>query len=158
MRKICFTISFLFHASTSFEHMCSSSGGQNCICWLEGVGSKEINNAVYLSQYLTNLMHKICFTSIGVMITRGCVIQFWRPDDKHMCSKHVEAWNKKLIAKQILRIKLVKYWDAGSAKRQNFLTFSLDSATVLFRQSPQLTTRCINGIGSLSRLRFLSIG
>ena len=30
---------------------------------------------------------------------RGCIIQFWPPDDEHMCSKHVEAWNK-LIAKQ----------------------------------------------------------
>ena len=30
---------------------------------------------------------------------RGCVIQFWPPDDEHMCSKHVEAWNK-LIVKQ----------------------------------------------------------
>jgi len=30
MHKICFTIS-LFHASTCFEHMCSSSGGQNYI-------------------------------------------------------------------------------------------------------------------------------
>jgi len=26
--------------------------------------------------------------------TRGCVMQFWPTDDKHMCSKHVEAWNK----------------------------------------------------------------
>jgi len=26
--------------------------------------------------------------------TRGYVIQFWPPDDEHMCSKHVEAWNK----------------------------------------------------------------
>ena len=26
--------------------------------------------------------------------TRGCVMQFWHPDDEHMCSKHVEAWNK----------------------------------------------------------------
>jgi len=26
--------------------------------------------------------------------TRGCVIQFWPPDDEHMCSKHVGAWNK----------------------------------------------------------------
>jgi len=26
--------------------------------------------------------------------TRGCVTQFWPPDDEHMCSKHVEAWNK----------------------------------------------------------------
>jgi len=31
--------------------------------------------------------------------TRICVIQFWPPDDEHMCSKHVEAWNK-LIVKQ----------------------------------------------------------
>jgi hypothetical protein len=30
--------------------------------------------------------------------TRDCVMQFW-PDDEHMCSKHVEAWNK-LILKQ----------------------------------------------------------
>jgi len=29
-QKFCFTIS-LFHASTCFEHMCSLSGGQNCI-------------------------------------------------------------------------------------------------------------------------------
>jgi len=31
--------------------------------------------------------------------TRGCVMQFWPPDDEHMCSKHVEAYNK-LIVKQ----------------------------------------------------------
>jgi len=31
--------------------------------------------------------------------TRGCVMQFWPPDDEHMCSKYVEAWNK-LIVKQ----------------------------------------------------------
>jgi len=31
--------------------------------------------------------------------TRGCVMQFWPPDDDHMCSKHVQAWNK-LIVKQ----------------------------------------------------------
>jgi len=26
--------------------------------------------------------------------TRGCVMQFWSPDDEHMYSKHVDAWNK----------------------------------------------------------------
>ena len=31
--------------------------------------------------------------------TRGCVMQFWPPDDEHMCSTYVEAWNK-LIVKQ----------------------------------------------------------
>ena len=30
---------------------------------------------------------------------RCCIIQFWSPDDEHMCSKYVEAWNK-LIVKQ----------------------------------------------------------
>ena len=29
--------------------------------------------------------------------TRGCVMQFWPPDDEHMCSKHVEAWNKLIV-------------------------------------------------------------
>jgi len=32
-QNFCFTIS-LFHASTCFEHMCPSSGGQNCITHL----------------------------------------------------------------------------------------------------------------------------
>jgi len=50
--------------------LCSSSGGQNCI-----------------TQPL-----------VSSHLTRGCVMQFWPPDDEHMCSKHVEAWNK-LIAK-----------------------------------------------------------
>jgi len=76
------------------------------------------NSLVYLSHYLTNLMHQICFTvsfisslymfRAHVLIIRrsklhytasgngckGCVMQFWPPDDEHMCSKHVEAWNK----------------------------------------------------------------
>ena len=29
--------------------------------------------------------------------TRGCIVQFWPPDDEHMWSKHVEAWNKLII-------------------------------------------------------------
>ena len=29
--------------------------------------------------------------------TRDCIIQFCPPDDEHMCSKHVEAWNKPTI-------------------------------------------------------------
>ena len=70
-QKFCFTISF-FHASKCFEHMCSSSGGQSCIWY-----------------------HHTCRYDD----TRGCVMQFWPPDDEHMWSKHVEAWNT-LIVKQ----------------------------------------------------------
>jgi len=29
--------------------------------------------------------------------TRGCVMQFLPPDDEHVCSKHVEAWNKFIV-------------------------------------------------------------
>ena len=29
--------------------------------------------------------------------TRDCVVQFWPPDDEHLCSKYVEAWNKLVI-------------------------------------------------------------
>jgi len=90
-------------------------------------------SVIYLSQYLTN---KICFTisfisclymfRAHVLIIRrsklhytatgiitpigGCVMQFW-PDDEHMCSKHVEEWNKTYCKTKILCIKLVKYWD-----------------------------------------------
>jgi len=55
---------------------------------------------------------KLCYTASGIITpirgcratyrcddTRCCVMQFWPPDDEHMCSKHVEAWNK-LIVKQ----------------------------------------------------------
>ena len=42
---------------------------------------------------------------------RGCVMQFWPPDDEHMCSKHVQAWNKTYCKTKILCIKLVNYWD-----------------------------------------------
>ena len=49
----------LFHASTCFEHMCSSSGGHNYRC-----------------------DH-----------TRGCIVQFWPPDDEHVCSKRVDSVN-----------------------------------------------------------------
>ena len=59
--------------------------------------------SVYLSQYITNspiggrLVHET--TTYRRDDTRGCVMHFWPPDDEHMCSKHVEAWNK-LIVKQ----------------------------------------------------------
>ena len=34
--------------------------------------------------------------------TRGCVMQFWPPDDVHMRSKHVETWIKNLLKTNFL--------------------------------------------------------
>ena len=75
-QNFCFTIS-LFHTSTCFEHMCSSSGGQNC--------QPVHETATYRCDD-----------------TRGCVIQFRSPDDEHMCSKHVEAGNKLIVNKKFV--------------------------------------------------------
>ena len=54
--------------------------------------------------------------------TRGCVINSWPPDDEHMCSKHVEAWNKTYCETNFVHqfgyIQRWTYWDARSAKRQ----------------------------------------
>jgi len=78
-QNFCFTIS-LFHASTCFEH-----------------------NVLIIRR------SKLYYTASGIIApiggrlvhrsddTRGCVTQFWPPDDKHMCSKHVEAWNKLIV-------------------------------------------------------------
>ena len=69
----------LFHASTCFEHMCSSSGGQNCtiqpLVSSHSAGGRPVHRtATYRCDD-----------------TRGCIVQFWPPDDEHVCSKHAEA-------------------------------------------------------------------
>ena len=111
---------------------------------------KKEYTETYLSQYLTNLIHKILFHNkfyfmplhvsstfahqeVKIALhslwvhhtyrwpsrapatyrcdnTRGCVMQFWPPDDEHMFSKHVEVWSK-TYCETNLCIKLVKYWD-----------------------------------------------
>ena len=73
-QNICFTIS-LFRASTCFD-----------TCAHHQEFKIALHSLWYHHTYRWN-------------DTRGCVMQFWPPDDKHMCSKHVEAWNK-LIVKQ----------------------------------------------------------
>ena len=53
--------------------------------------------------------------------TRCCIVQFWPPDDEHVCSTHVEAWNKLIIkfsASSWLILRQI-YWHARSAKYQN---------------------------------------
>ena len=92
-QNFCFTVS-LFHASTCFEHMCSSSGGQNCIIQylvsLHSVGGRPVHR---LREALSlNLRTGRPLSDCDD--TRGCITQFWPPDDEHICSKHVEAWNK----------------------------------------------------------------
>ena len=62
-QNICFKVR-LFNACTCFEHMCSSSGGQN-----------------YIAQTLvsSHLVHETA--TYRCDDTRGCVMQFCPPDD-----------------------------------------------------------------------------
>ena len=84
--------------------MCSSSGGQNYIVQ-PLVSSHSVGGCPVLSQPVHRTATYRCDD------TRGCVMQFWPPDDEHMCSKHVEAWNKLIVKRKSLCIKLVNYWD-----------------------------------------------
>ena len=69
----------LFQASTCFEHMCSSSGGQKLYYTVSGIitpiGGLPLHGTATYS----------CDD------TRDCIVQFWPPDDEQLCSKHVEA-------------------------------------------------------------------
>ena len=109
-QNFCFTIS-LFHASTCFEHhvliirrsklhytvsgIITPIGGRlvhrfNKICRIKQLIS------TYVASSVKTVHETATYRCDG---TRGCVMQFWPPDDERMCSKHVEAWNK-LIVKQ----------------------------------------------------------
>ena len=63
--------------------------------------------------------------------TRGCVMQFWPPDDEQMCSKHVETWNK-LIVKQkfcasswlITEINILRCTVSKTSKKKSFTCFA----------------------------------
>jgi len=67
IQTFCFTIS-LFHASTCFEHVLIIRRSQ-----VHETATRRCDH------------------------TRGWIMQFWPPDDEHMCSKHVEAWNKHIV-------------------------------------------------------------
>ena len=76
----------LFQTSTCFEHMCSSSGGQNCI--IQSLVSSHVQGAVSCTDCV-QIAHGTA--TYRCDDTRDCVKQFCPPDDEHMCSKHVEV-------------------------------------------------------------------
>ena len=76
-QNFCFTRS-LFHASTCFKHMCSSSEGQNCI-----------------TQSLVSSHLQVAVSCTGWERTGSVLSQ--SHDDERICSKHVEAWNKFIV-------------------------------------------------------------
>ena len=53
--------------------------------------AKRLNKAIPLA---SGDLHETA--TYGCEDTRGCVMQFWPPDNEHMCSNHVQAWNTKI--------------------------------------------------------------
>ena len=94
--------------------------------------------------------------------TRGCVKQFWPPDDEHMCSKHVEAWNK-LILKQKFRASSWLITEINILRCTVSKTSKLPLiATCLSNKSPSsgrhITHRAQNGLStSFNRDFFINV-
>ena len=78
--------------------------------------------------------------------TRGCVMQFWPPDDEHMCSKHVEAWNKLNCKTKIWSIKLVNYWDKCVDIVYEFPLLQSSSANETFLHKMGSSAKCLVAI------------
>ena len=87
-QKFCLTIS-LFHASICFGHnvliIRCSKFYYTAYGIITRVGGRHVQ------RLCTGRPPTECD------YTRCCIIQFWPPNDKHMCSKHVEAWNKPTV-------------------------------------------------------------
>jgi len=68
-------------------------------------------------------------------------MQFWPHGDEHICSKHVEAWNKTYCKTKILCIKLVNYWDKYTEMhgQQNVKITEKDSQKTKVYQPQQLS-------------------
>ena len=63
--------------------------------WLCTAGTQAVCTVKVTVRTVTFTVHRTATYSCDD--TKDCIIQFWPPDDKHMCSKHVEAWNKLII-------------------------------------------------------------
>ena len=79
--------------------------------------------------------------------TRVCIIQFWPPDDEHMCSKHVEGWNKVII-----KFSSSSWWVLINCKIMScFLAASLKFGFMVFWAllRPQYITLCDSEQGGI---------
>jgi len=88
---------------TNIHWPCVSSGsvGYPCITGitvmkpdLRGICERLFFIIVFNQLDAQNLFHIWYHHTYRCDDTRCCVMQFWPPHDEHMCSKHVEAWNK----------------------------------------------------------------
>ena len=58
---------------------------------------QEVKIVLYSLWYHYTYRWSSCAPTYRCDDTRDCIIQFCPPDDEHMCSKHVQAWNKLII-------------------------------------------------------------
>ena len=80
-------------------------------------------------------------------------MQFWTPDDEHICSKHVEAWNKRIVKQNfcasswlITEINILKYTVSKTSKN---VGASQSDYNVNFKTLPSLIKRTFIGVRTL---------
>ena len=99
------------------------------------INQLALNFIINLFQASTCFEH-MCSLSGWCDDTRDCIIQFCHPDDEHMCSKHVEAWNKLIIkfsASSWLILRNKYYW--------HVYCLSINSAYCITTFSTRFTSR-----------------
>ena len=135
--------------------MCSSPGGQKLYYTVSGIITPSLY--MFRAHVLIVRRAKIVLYSlwyhhtyrwpsraqieimppIGVMIPETVYYNFWLPDNEHICSKHVKAWNELII-----KFSSSSWLIFGNKKRWAYLIIT---ATVLFGSRcyrPALTPCC----------------
>ena len=82
--------------------------------------------------------------------TRDCIIQFCPPDDEHMCSKHVEDWNKLIIKFRasswlILINKCIEMHGQQNIKKNTQVCFTTTQAMYILHKKPAIYVNKIYG-------------
>jgi len=83
--------------------------------------------------------------------TRGYVMQFWPPDDEHMCSKHVEAWNKLTVKQKfcassllIAEINILRCTVSKTLKKKKIMKMSIHIiCNLLLILIPEVLVLCL---------------
>ena len=93
-QNFCFTIS-LFHACTCYEHHALIVRRSKLYHTASGIITPIGGRLVHRLRVLSQPVHRKA--TYRCDDTRCCMVEFWPPDDEHICSKHVEEWNNLII-------------------------------------------------------------
>ena len=149
VQTFCFTIS-IFHASTCFEHICSSSGGQNCIT--QPVASSHLWVAVWCTGWERTLKNffLVCYIYlINLKFWSGkeilCETPCWPVDIQHAklpVYYFQVCWECKVVGARLVHVKVAPLSVPLMPTRAWTFRPMLKDLTVLDTESAQSPCPC----------------